>query len=433
MQAELISVGTELLLGNIVNTNAAFLSRELAALGISVLRQSTVGDNADRLSDWVKEAKQRADLLIFTGGLGPTADDLTKETVAACYHDTLHFDAAEWARIEAYFARTGRIPTENNRKQAMLPQKGHKIENRHGTAPGVWFTDGDKQAILMPGVPHEMEAMWAESVHPVLEQKQAQTLVSTTLRVVGGESSIETKIAHLLERQNPTAAIYCKTGECEIRITARAKSEAEGKVLCSRSAEEFRAVLGDDLYDADAPGIAWTLVHILNEQKRTVAAAESCTGGMVAAQITEVPGASNVFGFGYVTYWEQAKAKMIGVNPAVVEQYNVVSGQVAAQMALGAKEASGADMAVGITGIAGPDGGDAVRPVGTVYVGVALGDAVWVQKLAIAPAGGRQVIRQRAAHAALDMLRRAALGQDVPGTQITAEQARRADWGKPVQ
>ncbi len=429
MRAELISVGTELLLGNIVNTNAAFLSRELAALGITVQCQSTVGDNAARLAEWVQAAKQRADLLIFTGGLGPTADDLTKETVAACFGDTLHFDAAEWQKILDYFARTGRTPTENNRKQAMVPANGRKIENRHGTAPGAWFTDGEKQAILMPGVPHEMQAMWCESIRPALEKSRPETLVSTTLRVVGGESAIETSIAPLLENENPTAAIYCKTGECEIRITARAPDEAGGKAMCAAYAEKFRAVLGDDLYDADVPGPAWTLIRILREKNLTVAAAESCTGGLVAAELTEVPGASDVFGFGYVTYWPQAKAKLLGVSPAVIERYHVVSGQVAAQMALGAQEASGAALAVGITGLAGPGGGDAARPVGTVYVAVARGDTVWVKHLRLAPTS-RQEIRLRAAHTAIDLLRRAALELAMPAQRITAGQARGAAWAE---
>jgi nicotinamide-nucleotide amidase len=427
MKAELISVGTELLLGNILNTNAQYLSRELATLGISVLRQSTIGDNPARLADWVNEAKTRADLLIFTGGLGPTADDLTKETVAQCYGDTLRFDEAEWNNIVARFARTGHTPTPNNRKQAMVPTIGHKIPNPHGTAPGVWFIEGDRQAILMPGVPREMKAMWEEQVRPALAKGQQETLVSTTLHVIGGESAIETAVAPLLAAENPTAAIYCKPGECEIRITARAQSAAAGRAMCAASRQKFEAILGDDLYDADVPGPAWTLVRLLKAQGRTVATAESCTGGLVAAQITEVPGASEVFGFGYVTYWESAKSQLLSVDPAVIERCNVVSGQVAAQMALGAARASGADLAVGITGIAGPDGGDALRPVGTVFVAVAAPGGIWVQRLSLMQ-NGRQEIRLRAARHALDMLRRAAAGLAMPGVRVTEAQACAADW-----
>ena len=219
MTAEIISVGTELLLGNILNTNAQYLSRELADLGITVQRESTIGDNHGRLADFVNEARSRCDLLVFTGGLGPTADDLTKETVAACFGDELAFDEAEWDKITSYFARTGRETTPNNRKQAMVPTKGHKIINNHGTAPGAWFEQDGRCAVLMPGVPHEMKAMWTESVRPLLMERQNCTLHSVTLRVLGGESDIEYKVRDLLENPNPTAAIYCKTGECEIRIT----------------------------------------------------------------------------------------------------------------------------------------------------------------------------------------------------------------------
>ncbi len=232
MTAEIICVGTELLLGDIVNTNAQFLSRELAELGISVLHQHVIGDNPGRLRDLVKEAKSRSDLLVFSGGLGPTEDDLTKETVAEAFGDTLHFDEAEWQKIVDFFARTGRggrTPTANNRKQAMVPTKGHKLPNAHGTAPGAWFEDDGCIAVLMPGVPREMKAMWAEDIRPVLLQRQNCTIHSKTLRVLGGESSIASKVSPLFASENPTAAIYCKIGESEIRVTARAATEAEAE------------------------------------------------------------------------------------------------------------------------------------------------------------------------------------------------------------
>ena len=421
MTAEIISVGTELLLGSIVNTNAAYLSRELADLGITVLRQSTIGDNPARLAEWVSAAKERADLLLFTGGLGPTADDLTKETVAACYGDTLQFDPAEWDKIVAFFDRIHKPTTPNNRKQAMVPVRGRKIPNPYGTAPGVWFTDGAKQAVLMPGVPREMEAMWAEQVRPALTQSQTCTLVSTTLRVFGGESTIETAVKPLLAQENPTAAIYCKKGECEIRITARAKDHDTGAAMCRETADKLRAILGERVYDADVPGPAWTVVRLLREKHLTLATAESCTGGLVAELLTQVPGASEVFGFGYVTYWEQAKAKMIGVDPAVIEAYNVVSAPVAAQMAWGAKETAGADIGIGITGVAGPGGGDAERPVGTVYVALAMGETVWTRRLNLV-SSTRQDVRMRAAVKVLDLIRRAAAGMEIPGTVWTAMQ-----------
>ena len=422
MTAEIISVGTELLLGNILNTNAQYLSRELAALGITVQRESTIGDNHGRLAEFVNEAKQRCDLLVFTGGLGPTADDLTKETVAACFGDTLAFDPDEWQKIVDFFTRTGRETTPNNRKQAMVPVHGHKILNYHGTAPGAWFEQDGHCAVLMPGVPHEMKAMWEESVRPLLLARQNCALHSLTLRVLGGESNLEYKVRPLLENANPTAAIYCKTGECEIRITARAQNDTEAQAMCRAYAKKFYDLLGDAVYDEDVAGLEETVVHTLQANGLTIATAESCTGGLIAQRLTSVSGASEVFGYGFVTYWEQAKAKLVGVDPAVIAQYNVVSAPVAAQMALGAAKAAGADIAVSVTGLAGPGGGDAVRPVGTVYLGAARGDKVYVKKLFVSRPD-RALIRARAAQTALEMALRLAQGKTPAGTQVLAESA----------
>ena len=419
MTAEIISVGTELLLGNILNTNAQYLSRELAALGITVQRESTIGDNHSRLADFVNEAKQRCDLLVFTGGLGPTADDLTKETVASCYGDTLAFDAEEWDKIVAYFTRTGRTVTPNNRKQAMVPVHGRKVVNHYGTAPGAWFEQDGRCAVLMPGVPHEMKAMWQEEVRPLLLARQNCALHSLTLRVLGGESNLEYQVRDLLENANPTAAIYCKTGECEIRITARAKTDTEAETMCRAYAKKFYDLLGDAVYDEDVAGLEETVVHTLQRKGLTLATAESCTGGMIAQRITNVSGASEVFGYGFVTYWEQAKAKLVGVDPAVIEQYNVVSAPVAAQMALGAAQAAGADIGISVTGVAGPTGGDAMRPVGTVYLGAARGDTVYVEKLFVSrPA--RALIRARAAQEALVLALRRAQGKGPAATKPLA-------------
>ena len=419
MTAEIISVGTELLLGNILNTNAQYLSRELAALGITVQRESTIGDNHDRLADFVNEAKSRCDLLVFTGGLGPTADDLTKETVAACFGDALAFDAGEWEKITAYFTRTGREITPNNRKQAMVPVQGHKIINNHGTAPGAWFEQDGHCAVLMPGVPSEMKAMWEEGIRPLLLARQSCTLHSVTLRVLGGESDLEYRVRPLLENENPTAAIYCKTGECEIRITARAATDAEGEKMCRAYAKKFYDLLGDAVYDEDVAGLEETLVHTLKQQGLTLSTAESCTGGMIAQRITSVSGSSEVFGYGFVTYWEQAKAKLVGVDPKTIAKYNVVSAPVAAQMALGAAAVSGADIGISVTGLAGPTGGDAVRPVGTVYLGAARGGTVYVKKLFVSRPD-RALVRARAAQAALELALRLAQGKVPAGTKLLA-------------
>ena len=426
MTAEIISVGTELLLGNILNTNAQYLSRELAALGITVQRESTIGDNHSRLADFVNEAKQRCDLLVFTGGLGPTADDLTKETVAACYGDTLEFDPVEWEKIVAFFTRTHRETTPNNRKQAMVPVHGRKVVNRHGTAPGAWFEQDGRCAVLMPGVPHEMKAMWQEEVRPLLLARQNCALHSLTLRVLGGESNLEYRVRHLLENANPTAAIYCKTGECEIRITARAETDTEAEKMCRAYATKFYDLLGDAVYDEDVAGLEETVIHTLQARGLTLATAESCTGGLIAQRLTSVSGSSEVFGFGFVTYWEQAKAEMVGVDPAVIAKYNVVSAPVAAQMALGAAETAGADIAVSVTGVAGPTGGDAVRPVGTVYLGAARGDTVYVKKLFVSRPD-RAMVRARAAQAALELALRLAQGKVPAGTQALAKSAQHDD------
>ena len=419
MTAEIISVGTELLLGNILNTNAQFLSRELAELGITVQRESTIGDNHGRLEEFVNEAKARCDLLVFTGGLGPTADDLTKETVAACYGDTLEFDEGEWEKIQNYFARSHRVTAPNNRKQAMVPVHGKKIVNHHGTAPGAWFEQDGHCAVLMPGVPSEMKAMWTESIRPMLLERQNCTLHSITLRVLGGESDLEYQIRGLLENANPTAAIYCKTGECEIRITARAASDEDGEKMCRAYAKKFYDLLGDAVYDEDVAGLEETVVHTLKEQGLTLSTAESCTGGLIAQRITSVSGSSEVFGYGFVTYWEQAKAKLIGVDPDVIAKYNVVSAPVAAQMALGAAAVSGSDIAVSVTGVAGPTGGDAVRPVGTVYLGAAKGGTVYVKKLFVSRPD-RALVRARAAQAALELALRLAQDKTPAGTKPLA-------------
>ena len=308
----------------------------------------------------------------------------------------------------------GRTPTANNRKQAMVPTKGHKLPNAHGTAPGAWFEDDGCIAVLMPGVPREMKAMWAEDIRPVLLQRQNCTIHSKTLRVLGGESSIASKVSPLFASENPTAAIYCKIGESEIRVTARAATEAEAETACDARIAEFRKILGPNAYDVDVPGLEYTVVHLLQQKGLHAATAESCTGGLVAEKITNVPGSSEVFGYGFVTYAEAAKAKLLGVDPTLIEQYNVVSGPVAVAMAYGALQASGADLAVGITGIAGPGGALPGKPVGTVYLAGA--DArsgkAWLMRLELGGYAERSIIRTRAALYALDLLRRMAL--DIP-------------------
>lgn len=322
MTAEIICVGTELLLGDIVNTNAQFLSQQLAELGISVMHQHVIGDNVARLKELVLQAKARSDFLVFSGGLGPTADDLTKETVAQAFNDPLRFDEEEWQKILDFFAGTQRTPTPNNRKQAYVPTHGHKIRNDHGTAPGAWFESEDGHgAVLMPGVPREMKAMWLEQIRPVLERRQNGTIHSCTLRVLGGESSIAAKAAPLFEGENPTAAIYCKVGESEIRVTARAETAAAAEAACMGRIAQFRERLGDNAYDVDVPALEYTVVNALRAKGLHAATAESCTGGLIAERLTNVPGASEVFGYGFVTYAEAAKQSILGVDSALIKRY----------------------------------------------------------------------------------------------------------------
>ena len=337
--------------------------------------------------------------------------------MAEAFGDTLAFDETEWQKILDFFARTNRRPTENNRKQAMCPTKGHKLINDHGTAPGAWFEDENGHcAALMPGVPREMKAMWAEQVRPILLHRQNCTIHSRTLRVLGGESAIASKVAPLFEAANPTAAIYCKTGECEIRVTAREATEQAAEAACNARIAEFKEILGAAAYDVDVPALEYTVVRALREHHLHAATAESCTGGMIAERLTNVPGSSEVFGFGFVTYAEAAKQKLLGVDAAVIEKYNVVSGPVAAAMAFGAARKSGAELAVGITGLAGPGGALPGKPVGTVYLAGAdtRTNTGYLMRLTLGGYQDRAIIRTRAALYALDMLRRMALGLDVP-------------------
>ena len=421
MTAEIICVGTELLLGDILNTNARFLARELAELGIDLLHQQVVGDNAARLEKLVREAKSRSDLLIFSGGLGPTADDLTKETVARCFNDELVFEPSVMQSLNAYFLATGRSTPKNNEKQAMVPQKGGWFANPNGTAPAVWFREGAKYAVLLPGPPRELEPLWSGAVRPMLQRDQQRVLHSLVLRVAGvGESHAEELVGHLFQSENPTAAIYAKTGEVHIRITAAAPTNMEAKAMCRAYAQKFYALLGDAVYGEGEDGLENVLVKTLAKKNLTVATAESCTGGLVAQRITAVPGSSEVFGFGFVTYANAAKRQLLGVDPMTLAECGAVSPQVAAQMAAGAQKAAGASLAVALTGVAGPGGGTEEKPVGLVWLGAAKGERIFVKELRFGPRS-RESIRWMAASAALDAARRLAAGLPIPGAEA---------WGK---
>ena len=431
MKAEIICVGTELLLGDILNTNACFLARQLADLGISVYHQQVVGDNPQRLAQVVEQAMERSDLLVFSGGLGPTADDLTKHTVAQCFEDTLELNQEILAQIAAYYARTGRTMPPSNEKQALVPSRGGWFCNHNGTAPGIWLERQGVRAILLPGPPKELEPLWHSQVRPWLEQYCPQRLYSLVLRVVGiGESHLEQQVSHLLEGSNPTAALYAKTSEVHIRITAMKPDAHQARLACQELAQAFYAILGDAIYAQGEVPLEQALVEALLHQQKTLATAESCTGGLVSQSITNVPGSSQVFGFGFCTYANQAKEQLLGVEKELLQTVGAVSSEVAAQMAQGAAKAAQADFGLGITGIAGPGGGTEEKPVGLVYVSVCSGSRVAVKKLTLGQRS-RQTIRESAATHAMDMARRLVLGLPIPGAQWFAP-GDRAVW-KEVQ
>lgn len=373
--AEILCVGTELLLGDIVNTNAAYLSRKLAELGISVYYQSVVGDNPERLKKALSAAAERSDLIITSGGLGPTYDDLTKETVAEFFGKPLIRDKDILSRLEEYFAETGRVMTENNKKQADIPEGAIVLRNDYGTAPGVCLEDGKTgvTVIMLPGPPRELEPMFAEQAMPYLSSRRDSVLVSRNINIFGmGESSVENVLRSVMESSlNPTVAPYCKEGEVRLRVTAKAENEEKAYSMCGEMIEKILATeVGPAVYGIDTETIEHELVQRLSRSGKKFAAAESCTGGLIAKRITDVPGSSEVFLGGCVTYANSAKESLLGVKKESLERFGAVSEQVALEMARGVREALGADIAVATTGIAGPGGGSSEKPVGTVWVGI---------------------------------------------------------------
>lgn len=406
MTAEIICVGTELLLGNIVNTNAAFLSEKLAYLGINCYFQTVVGDNRDRLLSVINTALSRADILIFSGGLGPTEDDLTKETVAEALGKKLIRDKWAEQEIADYFALRGRIPTDNNWKQADVIEGCEILYNKNGTAPGIIVSEGEKTVILLPGPPLELKSMFTDSVMPKLQQKCGQVFYSQTVKIVGpGESSVETQILDMLNTQeNPTIAPYAKTGEVHLRVTARAKDEKEAREKTAPVVEELYRRFGNAVYTTDADEtLEMALTKLLIKKKYTMTTAESCTGGMIAARMVNAPGVSAVLKSGFITYANEAKEELLGVSHDTLEKFGAVSRETAEEMAEGAVKAAHTDAAVAVTGIAGPDGGTKEKPVGLVYIGVNVRGNVEVREYHFS--GSRQKIRESVTAAALTFLR----------------------------
>ena len=406
MIAEIVSVGTELLMGQVVNTDAQFIAQRLAPLGFQVFYHTTVGDNVKRLTAVVHQAVERSDVVVFTGGLGPTDDDLTKETVAAALGLTVELIPEEAERLRKHFETRGYAFTPNNLKQASFPKSAIILPNAFGTAPGCIMTAGDKMAILLPGPPRELFPMFQNHAMPYLEKLSGNKLYSRELRIFGkGESVITYELRDIIENQtNPTVAPYIKTGEVTLRVTALCQNEAEGEQLARPMIGEIIARLGDIVYSTVGESLPETCARMLTDDGQTLAVAESCTGGMVASELVAIPGCSTFLLEGCVTYSDAAKVSRLGVKQETLDQFGAVSEQCAREMAEGMRKTSGADYALATTGYAGPDGGTEENPVGTIYIAIARQDETLVKRISLF--GDRARIREIATLHAFDMLRR---------------------------
>lgn len=399
-----------------MNTNAAYIARGLARKGIHVYYQAVVGDNPDRLRESIRQGFERSDLIVLTGGLGPTYDDLTKETVAEYFGREMEMHQPSYDHLievaKKFNRGSGREMTPNNLKQAYMPKGAVVFANQNGTAPGLAVTDGVKTAVLMPGPPREMIPMFDNQVLPYLTADSKTVLVSKNVHIFGlGESAVEHMLHdYMLEMQNPTIAPYAKTGEMYLRVTASAKSEAEAERMIGPVIEKIRSYVGEYIYGIDVGNLETAAVQMLQQKKLHVATAESCTGGLVSKQITNVPGASDVFGCGVVAYANEIKMKVLGVREETLKAHGAVSPETAAEMAAGIRRLSGAEIGVSITGIAGPGGGTGEKPVGLVYIGIDSDKLKEVKKLTLDRGyqNERDLIRQTAALYALHAIWRTA-------------------------
>lgn len=409
MKSEIIAVGTEILLGNIVNTNSQYLSTEMALLGYDMYYQSVVGDNYDRVVECVKTAVRRSDIVLMTGGLGPTPDDLSKEAAAEALGLELAEDKESLKAIEDYFGRIGRKMSECNRKQALFP-KEHCIifPNGNGTAPGCAMTaENGSVVILMPGVPSEMKMMFETYVKPFLAKKSDKIIFSRNILVSGlGESLLASIIPEYLEMTDPTVSPYCKPGLVTLRVTSSAASKDEAKDKCDRVVNSIMEILGRNICGVDSGGIEQIVVNGLKSKGMKLATAESCTAGKISAAVTSVPGASEVFDFGASTYSNQMKEKLLGVNPKTVSSFGAVSAETACEMSKGIREYSGADIGLSVTGVAGPAQSEN-KPAGLVYISLSDREHTWVEKIIVGKAEkDRERVRDSAVVYALDLVRR---------------------------
>lgn len=405
MKAEILAVGTELLMGQIANTNAQYISSRLPDVGIGVYYHSVVGDNPQRLRECLSLALSRADIVIMTGGLGPTKDDLTKETVAEAMNRKLALDQQSLDKMKEFFEKRKRPMTDNNIKQAYLPENSIIIRNKNGTAPGCIIEENSKVVVMLPGPPMEMKPMFEDTVIPYLREKSGTRLESVFLRIFGiGESAMEDRIIDLVEKQvNPTIAPYAKDGEVTLRITANYPIEGKHEDLIAPVVDEIKRRFGDAVYSTENKNLEEVAAELLMKSNTTIALAESCTGGLVSAKLTDIPGISAVFNRGIVSYSNEAKIQNLGVKPETLDKFGAVSRETAVEMAKGVRKVAGTDIGLSITGIAGPGGDTPEKPIGLVYVALADRDNVECRELRLW--GSRSRIRNVTSLYAFDMIR----------------------------
>lgn len=407
MNAELISVGTELLLGEILNSDAKYLSEELAMLGINLYYQTVVGDNIGRLEDTLGLSLSRSDIVITSGGLGPTDDDLTKEVIARAFGKELILDEVSLKRIKDYYASQNREMPRSNIKQAMLPKGAIILENNHGTAPGCIIEDGDKTVIMLPGPPDELTKMFSESVKPYLLKKSQGAIYQKTLKLFGiGESKAAEMLKDLMDNNDGfTLAPYAETAGVRLRLAAYAKEKDEAEKILNNAKERIFERLGEYIYSQEDKSLPETVVEILIDKNLKISAAESCTGGMFTKMIVDIPGSSEILDESVVTYSNNAKEKYLNVKKETLNNYGAVSEETAKEMAEGIQKAAKSNIGVGITGIAGPGGGTKDKPQGLVYVAVKCEDELFVRKLLLK--GSREKVRYTACLNAFDMILKA--------------------------
>ena len=411
---EILSVGTELLLGNIANTDAQMLSQGLSELGLNVFWHTVVGDNPQRAQEAVSLAKKRADIIITTGGLGPTCDDLTKNVLAEAFGKKLVFDEASAQRIRTYFARTGRTMTDNNLQQAMLPEGCTILENDWGTAPGCAFEAEGVHVIMLPGPPSECRPMFQYRAKPYLLSLSEGVIASHTIKLFGiGESTMEAQLRDQMNAMsNPTLAPYAKEGECELRVTAKAATDEEAQALLRPTVAQVRRLFGDKVYGVDVPSLEYVVIQALKEKGLTLGTAESCTGGLMAKRLTDIPGASAAFKGGIVSYTNEIKEQVLGVPSHTLKEYGAVSKETAAAMAEGARRTLGCDIALSSTGVAGPDRDDRNNEVGVMFAAIATPEGVHVRSLHLGSRPMRELLRTQTASHAFDLARRYLSGLD---------------------